>query len=225
MPRQARTVFSGIPHHITQRGNRREDVFFNDEDRLAYLAWLQQYCLVFDVEVLAYCLMSNHIHLVAVPASDDGLQRVLKPLHMRYAQRINRARGWTGHLWQGRFFSSPLDDAYLWAVVRYVERNPVRAAMVQRAEQYRWSSAAAHCGGHADALLNTGSDWGRKFLAATDWSAWLAEGDDDDALRTVRRNIDKGLPCGSDEFVSQLGQQAGRLLGYRPQGRPAKDRD
>lgn len=225
MPRQARTVFSGVPHHITQRGNRREDVFFSDEDRLTYVGWLQQYCLTFDVEVLAYCLMSNHIHLVAVPATDDGLQRVFKPLHMRYAQRINRARGWTGHLWQGRFFSSPLDDAYLWAAVRYVERNPVRAAMVRCAEQYRWSSAAAHCGQRADVLLNTGSDWGRKFLAVKEWSAWLAEGDNDEALNTVRRNIDKGLPCGSDAFIAQLGQQAGRLLGYRPQGRPAKDQD
>lgn len=107
----------------------------------------------------------------------------------------------------------------------YVERNPVRAAMVRCAEQYRWSSAAAHCGQRADVLLNTGSDWGRKFLAVKEWSAWLAEGDDDEALNTVRRNIDKGLPCGSDAFIAQLGQQAGRLLGYRPQGRPAKDQD
>jgi REP element-mobilizing transposase RayT len=104
MPRQSRTVFAGIPHHITQRGNRREDIFFADEDRDAYLTWLREYSEKFDVEILAYCLMTNHIHLVAVPADDDGLQRVLKPLHMRYAQRINRARGWKGHLWQGRFF-------------------------------------------------------------------------------------------------------------------------
>ncbi|MDP1605464.1 MAG: transposase [Rhodocyclaceae bacterium] len=126
MPRLSRTVFAGIPHHITQRGNRREDIFFVDEDREAYLTWLREYCELHEVEILAYCLMTNHIHLVAVPARDDGLQRVFKPLHMRYAQRINRAHGWKGHLWQGRFFSSPLDDAYLWAAVRYVERNPVR---------------------------------------------------------------------------------------------------
>ena len=96
MPRRARTVFSGVAHHVTQRGNRREDVFFSDEDRLVYLAWLHEYCVIHELEVLAYCLMSNHVHLVAVPASDEGLQRVLKPLHMRYAQRVNRAHDWKG---------------------------------------------------------------------------------------------------------------------------------
>ena len=222
MPRQSRVVFSGVAHHIAQRANRRGDVFFSDEDRVAYLAWLQEYCRAFEVEVLAYCLMTNHIHLVAVPASDDGLQRVLKPLHMRYAQRVNRARGWTGHLWQGRFFSSPLDDAYLWAAVRYVERNPVRAAMVRRAEDYQWSSAATHCGKRSDGLLNLESGWNGKLSAIEDWSAWLAEGDEEEELRTVRRNIERGLPCGSDDFVRRLGLKVGRLLDYRPQGRPRK---
>ena len=154
MPRLPRTVFAGLPHHVTQRGNRRESIFFVDDDRLAYLSWLKEYADKHQVEVLAYCLMSNHIHLIAVPTADDGLQRVLKPLHMRYAQRVNRQQGWSGHLWQGRFFSSPLDDAYLWTAMRYVECNPVRAGRVQRAEDYRWSSAAAHCIGQSDSLLN-----------------------------------------------------------------------
>ena len=107
MPRLSKTVFAGVPHHMTQRGNRRENVFFSEEDRSVYLGWLKTYCDKYKVEVLAYCLMTNHIHLIAVPKSEDGLQKVLKPLHMRYAQRINRNRGWKGHLWQGRFFSSP----------------------------------------------------------------------------------------------------------------------
>jgi putative transposase len=220
MPRLSRTVFAGIPHHITQRGNRREDIFFTDEDREAYLTWLREYCELYEVEILAYCLMTNHIHLVAVPARDDGLQRILKPLHMRYAQRINRARGWKGHLWQGRFFSSPLDDAYLWAAVRYVERNPVRADMVRRAEDYTWSSAAAHCGKRIDGLLNTASVWSKQFSVMENWSAWLSEGDETEEIQMLRRNVDKGLPCGSEGFIKQLGKQAGRLLEYRPQGRP-----
>lgn len=124
MPRLARTVFAGVPHHITQRGNRREEVFFTEEDRKVYLGWLAEYCERHRVDVLAYCLMTNHVHLVVVPAAEAGLQGVLKPLHMRYAQRLNRSRGWKGHVWQGRFFSSPLDEAYLWAAMRYVERNP-----------------------------------------------------------------------------------------------------
>jgi len=110
MPRLARTVFAKLPHHITQRGNRREDVFFTAEDRRIYLQWLEEYCRRHEVAILAYCLMSNHVHLVAVPAREDGLQCALKPLHMRYAQYINRQRKWSGHLWQGRFFSSPLDE-------------------------------------------------------------------------------------------------------------------
>ena len=222
MPRLSRTVFAGVPHHITQRGNRREDIFFTDEDREAYLSCLKEYCEKFGVEILAYCLMTNHIHLVAVPSTDDGLQRVLKPLHMRYAQRINRSRGWKGHLWQGRFFSSPLDEAYLWAAVRYVERNPVRAGMGRRAEDYRWSSAAAHCGKRLDALLNPESGLGRQFSEVEDWTAWLAEGDETEELQMLRRNVEKGLPCGSEGFVQKLGRQVGRLLEYRPWGRPKK---
>ncbi len=225
MPRRSRAVFSGLAHHISQRGNRRGDVFFSDDDRRVYLTWLQDYCQVFKVEVLAYCLMSNHVHLVAVPDSEDGLQRVLKPLHMRHAQRVNRAQGWKGHLWQGRFFSSPLDDDYLWAAVRYVERNPVRAGMVRRAEDYPWSSAAAHCGKRVDGLLNPTSSWGCLLAGLDNWSGWLAEGDEEEELRTVRQNIERGLPCGSPDFIQRLAQQAGRALDFRPQGRPRKPVD
>ena len=126
---------------------------------------------------------------------------VLKPLHMRYAQRINRVHGWKGHLWQGRFFSSPLDEAYLWAVVRYVERDPVRAGMERRAENYRWSSAAAHCGKRTDSLLNLESVWYKQFSAIDDWSVWLAEGDETEEVQILRQNVEKGLPCGDANFV------------------------
>lgn len=113
MPRLARTVFAGIPHHITQRGNRQEDIFFNDEDRGKYLGWLQHYSERHKVDVLAYCLMTNHIHLILVPSTESGLQDVLKPLHMRYAQYINRNRGWKGHVWQGRYFSSQAQQLFV----------------------------------------------------------------------------------------------------------------
>lgn len=220
MRRLPRTVFANLPHHVTQRGNRREDIFFTDEDREAYLSWLKEYCDKHQVEVLAYCLMTNHVHLVVVPATDDGLHLVLKPLHMRYAQRINRAHGWKGHLWQGRFFSSPLDEAYLWAAVRYVERNPVRAGMERRAENYRWSSAAAHCGKRTDSLLHLESAWCKQFAAIDGWSVWLAEGDETEEVQILRQNVEKGLPCGDANFVQRLGNLVGRQLEYRPQGRP-----
>lgn len=224
MPRLARTVYPGVPHHVTQRGNRRDDVFFSDEDRHTYLAWLKDYAEQHRVEILAYCLMSNHVHLVAVPAGEDGLHRVLKPLHMRYAQRVNRANNWAGHLWQGRFLSSALDEAYLWAAIRYVERNPVRAKLARKAETYLWSSAGAHCGLRADPVLSTKPAWRRRLAGIDDWSAWLAEGDEPDELTVLRRNVNKGLPCGSERFIRKLETLAGRPLRYRPPGRPTKDK-
>src|SRR5438477_12199367 len=116
--------------------------------------------------------MANHVHLVAVPSAADGLERMLKPLHSRYAQRINRLRGWKGHVWQGRFFSSALDERHMWAAIRYVERNPVRAGLVQRAEEYAWSSAPAHAGLRADAILTLSPAWRAVFARVGAWSAW-----------------------------------------------------
>ena len=220
MPRLARTVSARVPHHLTQRGNRREDVFYSDADRAVYLAWLREYAEKYAVDILAYCLMTNHVHIIAVPETDTGLQQVLKPLHMRYAQRINRRRGWKGHLWQGRFFSSALDDAYMWAAVRYVERNPVRAKIVRKAENYPWSSAAAHCGLKQDTVLTRRASWRKQFGSIRDWSAWLAEGDAPQQLEVLRRNVDKGLPCGSAKFIQRLEKLAGRTLQFRPRGRP-----
>ncbi len=222
MPRLARTVFARIPHHITQRGNRREDIFFTDDDRETYLAWLKDYSDQHDVAILAYCLMSNHIHLVAVPRTKAGLQAVLKPLHMRYAQRLNRQRGLHGHVWQGRYFSSPLDPTYTWACIRYVERNPVRARIVRKAENYRWSSAAAHCKLRDDDILTTDPRWLRQLRQVNDWSGWLAQGDAPDELTILRRHVERGLPCGTKAFIGALGKRAGRDLNFRPPGRPVK---
>ncbi len=220
MPRLARNVFADVPHHVTQRGNRRADVFFSDDDRKMYLHWLHEYADLHGVEILAYCLMNNHIHLVAVPSDEAGLQRMLKPLHMRHAQRVNRAQGWHGHLWQGRYFSSALDEAYLWAAIRYVERNPVRARMVRKAENYPWSSAQAHCGLRADPVLSGRKSWLKQCADIGDWAAWLAEGDEPTALEILRRNADKGLPCGGLRFIRRIEKLAGRALEYRPRGRP-----
>lgn len=218
MPRIARNVFPGIPHHITQRGNRREDVFFNDQDRLFYLQWLSEYSQKFAVDIMSYCLMTNHVHLVLRPSTEDGLERVLKPLHMRYAQRINREKGWKGHLWQGRFFSSALDEAYTWSAIRYVERNPLRAGMVEQAEDYLWSSAAARCGRINTPFLMPLEPEGP--VSRKEWSSWLVLPESDKSISMLRQNIEKGLPCGDKSFVSKLEKLAGRPLRYRPQGRP-----
>ncbi len=221
MPRLARVVYPNIPYHITQRGNRREDVFFCDEDYAFYLSLLKKYCKKYEVEVWAYCLMTNHVHLILKPTTADGLQNVLKPLHMRYAQYINKNQGWKGHLWQGRFFSSALDEAYAYSAIRYVEQNPVRVNMVEQAEAYEWSSAAYHVGLKRSEIL---SDIPKIYcsLDKREWQAYLREGVPEEHLVVLRRNIDKGLPCGSDKFIAFLEQKTNRSLKYKPIGRPKK---
>lgn len=223
MPRHARRVFAGLPHHVVQRGNRREDVFFRDADRATYLDWLNEYCREHGVQVLAYCLMTNHVHIVAVPATEDGLERVFRPLHSRYARRVNRQRDCKGHVWQGRFFSSALDESYLWAAIRYVERNPVRAGMVDSAEVYAWSSAGAHCGFKQDLVLTSDPTWLEVMKSVSDWPSWLRDVDPPAQLSDLRQRFRQGLPCGSDSFVRGLGLRVGQPLAARPQGRPRKD--
>jgi putative transposase len=221
MPRLARAVFSNVPHHVVQRGNRQEDVFFCGEDYLRYLEWLYLYSRKYHLEILAYCLMTNHVHLIVVPESKNSLHLAMKPLHMRYAQHVNKLKNWKGHIWQGRYFSAPLDDRYMWAAIRYVELNPVRAGMVDIAEDYAWSSAPGHCGLCEDNILSTDQIWKQTVSQVDDWSTWLSGGENSDEIKKIRRNINKGLPCGSREFTSKLEKIVGRPLSFRPRGRPS----
>lgn len=222
VPRIARFLCAGLPHHVTQRGNRRGQVFFSDADHQTYLALLHEYTIKHQVAVLAYCLMPNHVHLVLVPAARDSLPLSLGPIHLRYAQRVNGMKGWNGHVWQGRYFASVLDKRHCWAAIRYVERNPVRAGMVQCAESYRWSSASAHCGLRKDAILATEPEWQRQIAGIANWSAWLAEGDDARELSVLRKNASKDLPCGSDEFIDELELSSGRCLRTRRRNRESR---
>ena len=151
MARIARAVAPGIPHHITQRGNRRQQTFFNDYQ--FYLVLMSEWCMRFQVDVWAYCLMPNHIHLIAVPETKDGLNLAIGEARRRYSRRINFRQGWRGHLWQGRFSSFILDDRYLLACTKYVELNPVRAGLVKKPEDWPWSSAGSHMNGKDDILV------------------------------------------------------------------------
>ena len=142
MPRVARIVVPGIPHHVTPRGNNRQQVFFCDSDRELYLRLLREHAGRFGVEVVGWCPMTNHMHLVAIPAGKDSLAKAVGRTDYRYTQTLNRARGGTGQLWQNRFFSCPLDEGHTWQALCYVDRNPVRAGLVREARRYYWSSAA-----------------------------------------------------------------------------------
>jgi len=220
MPRIARVVIPGIPHHVTQRGNRRENVFFEDSDRQRYLQLLLEYCAKHGLKTLAYCLMTNHIHLVCIPVRADALASVFRPLDLRYTQHVNWSQHISGRLWQGRFFSCALDDEHLCAAIRYVERNPVRARIVRKAEHYAWSSAAAHCGLRSDPLLSPLP--AAVPVRTEDWSRWLAEKDDEKMLATIRLRTRTGRPAGNKRFIAALESRLGRRLQPRPIGRPRK---
>ncbi len=221
MPRRSRQILCGVPHHVTQRGNHRSQVFFGRGDSLAYLSLLQEWVGRYAIEIVAYCLMPNHVHLVVVPSTADGLHRALKVVHGRFALRINSMHGRTGHLWQDRYYSSALDSTHFLNAVRYVELNPVRAGMVDRSEDYEWSSAAAHCGLNRDRLVEHRPK-SPLFQGICDWSSWLSAGMPDGCLETLRRHTGQNLPCGTEEFIERLEAHSGRSLRYRPRGRPRR---
>ncbi len=213
MARMARVVIPNIPHHITQRGVRRMDTFFDDEDYEMYLSLMREWCLSSGVEIWAYCLMPNHVHLIAVPEDEKGLARGIGEAHRRYTRYINFKKGWKGYLWQGRFASFPMDEDYLLASVRYVELNPVRAKLVKRAEDYRWSSARAHLDGKDDGLVKV-----KPMLDRVDnWMELLASGDQAlfDELRMHERT---GRPLGQSAFIEHLSKLTGRMLGKKKPG-------
>ena len=220
MPRIARVVVKDVPYHVTQRGNRRQDVFFCDDDRRMYLSWLSDYSHRYQLDILAYCLMKNHIHLVVVPHRHDSMADTLRIVHIRHCQMVNARFGWSGHLWQGRYFAAALDDAHLWAAVRYVERNPVRAGMVDQADDYAWSSAAFHLGKRGDKLIRSDSEWGG---AVEDWQEALAEPEDEQMVQVIRNRTHCGFPCGDEQFVARLSEAVGRPLVLRPRGRPRRE--
>jgi putative transposase len=208
-----------VPHHVTQRGNRGCLVFSDDADRRLYLSLLADYAERYGLAVFAYCLMTNHVHFVAVPSLDDSMGRTFRDTQQAYASKFNRKIRESGHLWQGRFYSCPLDERHFWAAVRYVERNPVRANLAPVAWEYPWSSAAAHCGLRIDPLLSGDLD---KADHVGDWKAFLLD-EDDTALHLLRTRTRTGRPCGQPSFVEELETRLGRALAPRKPG-PASQR-
>lgn len=210
MARSARLVVPGLPHHVVQRGNRRLDVFFTDDDRLAYLALLRRACVRAGVQIWAYCLMRNHVHLIAVPVEEDSLARCFSDAHIRYTRRVNARHEWQGHLWQARFGSSVLDERYLLAAVRYVERNPVQAGIARLPWHYRWSSAAWHMGRiHTDPLVS-GDESLRDLVR--DWKVYLRSPEDPIERETIEQETRVNRPLGSEEFIQHLESRFGRSL-------------
>jgi len=216
MARQPRIAVPEFPHHVTHRGNRRADIFLDDIDRHVYIKLLITQCIEESVKIWAWCLMSNHVHLIAVPNRLNSLSRAFQRVHGEFADYFNARHSKSGHLWQGRFKASVLDERHLWNSVRYVERNPVRAGMVRRAEDYSWSSAAAHCGLKPDRILSPDLPL---LGEITDWSAWLAERDVQSELNFIRNRTRTGRPCGDDDFARTMEKKLGRILLPQKAGR------
>ena len=219
MARMARIAVPELPYHVTQRGNRRQPVFFGEDDYRTYLQLLHDQSRRWGLQIWAYCLMTNHVHLIVVPASEQGLARGLGETHQRYTRYINFRQGWRGYLWQGRFASVPLDEPHLIAAMRYVERNPVEAGVAARAEEYPWSSARAHVTGTRDPLLSPHP----LQDAIADWSAFLATPEAEPTTRQLEQQLQTGRPHGHAAFLDQLERQLGQSVRKRSPGRqPAR---
>ena len=223
MPRQARVVAVGAPHHITQRGNNRQDVFLSSDDRQVYLDLIRAQCHFCELALLGYCLMANHVHLVAIPRRGDSLARALRRAHSQYAQRFNRRYGRSGHLWQNRYFACSLDRDYLVAALLYVDLNPVRAGLVGDAQLYPWSSARAHVEGKDPCGLVDPAEWGQLRTRA-DWADGLNRPLPEADVSGLRLATRSGAPCGGADFVRPLEEEAGRCLKLRARGRPPKQK-
>ncbi|MBI5120863.1 MAG: transposase [Rhodospirillales bacterium] len=216
MTRLARIVAPGLPHHVTQRGNRRQPTFFGEEDYRFYLDLLAESGARFGLSIWAYCLMPNHLHLIAVPETESSLAQALGEAHRRYTRKINASQGLTGHLWQGRFASFVMDESHLLAAARYIERNPVRAGLVQAPEDWAFSSARAHLKGANDSLALVAP----LLALVPDWKNFIA-GDSremNEETVKIRRHISTGRPLGDGAFVTTLENRLGRSLAKKKPG-------
>ncbi len=221
MPRIARFVLPGLPHHVMQRGNNDQPVFLTDDDRVAYLELLREESERHGVAVLGYCLMPNHLHLVIQPVQAASLARAVGRTHFRYAQQFNRVHRRGGHFWNNRFHSCVLEGSTALASIRLIERNPVRAGAVKQAWQWPWSSASAHLGEIDFSGLIDPQRWAA-LSRDLDWRAELKRHDDKAELERLRLATSTGRPWTSEPFLKKLETDLGRRLHALAPGRPRK---
>lgn len=220
MPRIGRIAVKNYPHHITQRGNYRHMVFIDKPDYEKYLGWLDMYARKYSLLFIAYCLMPNHIHYIAIPEKDDSMAKTFNTCHMRYSQYFNRKKGSFGHLWQGRFYSCVLDEPHLYAAIRYIENNPVRAHLAKTAEDWDWSSARYHITGEKSILALTNVN---KYIEINNWRDYLRQTDNCGAIANIKANTLTGRPLGNDAFVTRIERIFNLRLRPLARGRPRKE--
>lgn len=220
MARLPRVVVLDVPHHVTQRGNARQVIFADEADCSAYLELLRQQSQLYCLSLLGYCLMPNHVHLIAVPRTALALAQTLKQTHGRYAAYWNARRSSSGHVWQGRFYSCPLDESHLWAALRYAELNPVRAGLVATAREWKWSSAGAHFGTASGGMLEM-RRWHQRWSGA-EWNNYLTAAESQTDVNALRQCTHTGRPLGTPEFIAAVEKSTLRPLVPRKGGRPKK---
>ena len=225
MARLARVVIPEYPHHVIQRGNRRQQTFFCDDDYRLYLKIMSEWTERCRLAVWSYCLMPNHVHLIIVPETAEGLGRGVGEAHRRYTRHINIREGWLGYLWQGRFVSFVMDEEYLLAAARYIERNPVSAGLVERPEDWPWSSASCHIAGYGDALAK--GEWLTERTSGwvCSWQEFLMDEDENEEEFTtsMQHHESTGRPLGTKTFLEKVGTIFGRSLLPKKVGRPRKE--
>jgi putative transposase len=220
MPRIARVVAVDYPHHITQRGNNRGKVFFAAQTRKSYLELLQEHARKYEVGILAYCLMTNHVHLLVRPHHEGTLAKMMHGLNFKYTQYINTRYERTGRLWEGRYYSCVVDEEnYLWSVTRYLEENPCRAKMVSKAEEYLYSSARRHILGEPDDVLTEELFPEEK---RNSYTRFIEESVSESEINQIRHATSRGKPLGQDSFVNKIGNLLKRDFIIKASGRPSK---
>lgn len=218
MPRFRRLVVPGYPHHVTQRGVRRQTTFFDDRDYQTYLRLAAKLLVESSLEIWTYCLMPNHVHAVVVPHNETGLATFFGPLHKLYAERTNLRYDWTGHLWQARYFSVPMSRGHALTAMRYVERNPLRSGLTRRPQDWAWSSARGNLGLVDDPLIP-----GRPACnLVSPWRDYIAAAERSEALTQIRDLTRTGRPNGDEPFIDKLESLTGRRIHRRPAGRNRK---
>lgn len=228
MPRTARFIVPNYPHHIIQRGHNRQVVFASEEDYLYYLDNLREWKEKLGCLVYAYCLMTNHAHMIIDPGADENnLARLMKHVAGRQTRYVNKIEKRTGSLWEGRYKSSPIStNEYLLACCRYIELNPVRAGMVSDPSEYRWSSYGSKCGNNKQEWL----DYDPRYLALADnqdkrekmYAEWVMGTIPDGEFEKIRQSLQRGQLTGSNRFIDEVEQKIERRKEFRGQGRPRK---
>ncbi|MBL7069609.1 MAG: transposase [Candidatus Omnitrophica bacterium] len=222
MPRIARAVAVEYPHHITQRGNYRQKIFSSDTDYNKYISLLKDEAARYHLTITAYCLMSTHVHFIAIPQKEDSMGKVFKYVNMKYSQYYNKKLRISGHLFQGRFFSCIMDERHTMACARYIERNPVRAKMVNKPYIWKWSSAKVHCGMNKYDELRVNKLFNYIEYDQKGWKEFIESPDNPDEVKQIRESTRKGRPLGSNDFVEKLEGKLNRFLRLKPKGRPKK---